>query len=467
MQNFNQFQPSPRFNHPNFNQSNQQNFQRQGNFVQQNNNLPNQAAGYFARDVSGSDNLPNKLFGMHASLKFKPNSRDIWIGDSAAGKHMTPRREWFTDYTPLPPGRSMVELGDKSMKSAAGVGTIPIVSKTGLEIELLQALHVPELGHNLFSLREVTRRGYTIQMAEDDLVIYSKSEVVLTGRDTGEDCYIMDFSVKSVTQALAVKSNAAPIEVWHQRLGHTNYSTVKRMIQEGHVNGLICGCCNPPEFCEACIFGKMTRKSFETSFKRAEEPGELFHFDIAGPFEVKSINGASFLSVFVDDLSGMTFAFPIKAKSDIIYSIMKIISIAKSSGHQIKGVRSDNALEFRSEAMKNLLLQHSIVHEYSSPYNPEQNGRAERQNRTIVEMINTLKADASLPNCLWAELANTAAYIRNFIPLERLKGKTPHEIWFGHKPDVSHLRVIGSRAFAHVPNGRKLDNRAEEYVLVG
>lgn len=64
-------------------------------------------------------------------------------------------------------------------------------------------------------------------------------------------------------------------------------------------------------------------------------------------------------------------------------------------------------------------------------------------------------------------MANTAAYLRNFIPLERLNGKTPYEIWFGHKPDVSHLRVIGSRAFAHVPNGRKLDNRAKELILVG
>ena len=424
----------------------------------------------YMNGVQGGDaygDLPRHCYSLHASYKFIPNSPDVWIGDSGAGKHMTPRREWFSTYTPLPPGRVMVEMGDKTMKSSVSVGTVPIVTNKGMELELAQVLHVPELGHNLFSLREVTKRKFIIQMIDDDIFVFNNFETILTGRDSGESCYIMDFSVKSTSSALVAKPIAPSIEVWHQRFGHTNYATVKRMIREGHVDGLICGSCNPPEFCEACILGKMTRKSFETSFKRAEEPGELFHFDIAGPFEVKSISGASFLSVFVDDLSGMTFAFAIKAKSDIVYSIMKVISIAKSSNLQKKRVRSDNALEFRSQATENLLLQHGIVHEYSSPYNPEQNGRAEQQNRTIVEIINTLKADAQLPNFFWAELANTAAYLRNFIPLDRLHGKTPFEIWFGHKPDVSHLRVIGSRAFAHVPNGRKLDNRAEELILVG
>ena len=241
----------------------------------------------------------------------------------------------------------------------------------------------------------------------------------------------------------------------------TQPALVHRMIQEGHVEGLICGRCNPPEYCEVCILGEMTLKSFRTLFKHAKEFAQLFPFDVARPFEVKSISGATFLCLFVDGFSGMTFAFPIKAELDIIYSVMEVISIAKSSNLQVKRMRSDNALEFRSEAMEGLMPKHGIEHECLSSYDPEQNGRAERQNRTIVEMMNTLKGDANVPIFLWAELANTAAYLRDSIPLYRLDGKTSFDIWLGHKPDVSHLRVIGSRAFAFVPYGRKLNNRAE------
>ena len=92
-----------------------------------------------------------------------------------------------------------------------------------------------------------------------------------------EGNYKMNFQVTTTVSACAARPKSVPIEVWHQRLGHTNYETVKRMINENHVSGLICANCNPPEFCEACILGKMTRKSFETSFERATEPGELIH----------------------------------------------------------------------------------------------------------------------------------------------------------------------------------------------
>lgn len=441
-----------------------------------NNYLPNQASGYYAGPIQNNmqsgpyeedySGLPYRVSSLRASCVEDVHDSS-WIGDSGAGKHMTPHREWFTKYTPLPFGRSGVEIGNKAIVPVAGAGSVEIVTNKGESFVLSQVLHVPGVKFNLFSLREVTRKGYTVTMVDDNVFVNHGPNIILSGTAAGSGNYKMNFSAKSSVLACPAIPKGVSIQVWHQRLGHTNYTTVKQMIDQGQVDGLICVNCNPPEICEPCVFGKMTRKSFETAFERASQPGELIHFDIAGPFEVRSIGHANFLSLFVDDLSGMTFVFPLKHKSEILQAVKHVIAIVKSSGHQLKRMRSDNALEFRSKAMEDLLLCDGIVHEYSAPYYPEQNGRAERQNRTIIEMLNTLKADAKLPKFLWAELANTAAYIRNFIPLIRLNGKTPFEIWFGRKPNVSHLRVVGSRAFAHAPHRLKLDNRAEEFVLVG
>ena len=470
-------QQSNQFNNSNRQPPQHQNFQ-QGNNLNRppaiNNNFPNQASGYYAGQVQHNDgyapdydNLPHRVSNLHMSCTGSADTDDGWIGDSGAGKHMTPKFELFTTYKRLPPGRMEVELGNKQVVPVVGIGSIDIISKQGHPHTLLDVLHVPDIGFNLFSLREVTRKGCTVNMVGNDVFVYRGSELLLTGTANSDQNYTMNFDVKSTTTACAARPRGASIDVWHQRLGHTNYVTVRRMIDDGQVNGLVCNNLNPPEACEACILAKMTRKPFKQSLERAQQPGELIHFDMAGPFEVKSIGRATYLLLFVDDLSGMTFVYALKNKSDVTFVFQELLALVRAHGHQIKRVRSDNALEFTSDAMNKLLTVNGILHEFSAPYCPEQNGRAERQNRTIIEMVNTLKTDARLPNFLWAELANASAYIRNFIPLERLNGRTPYETWFGRRPDVSHLKVIGSRAFAHVSHSRKLENRAEELVLVG
>lgn len=79
------------------------------------------------------------------------------------------------------------------------------------------------------------------------------------------------------------------------------------------------------------------------------------------------------------------------------------------------------------------------------PYTPQQNGIAERANRTIVEMAKSLLIHAKLEEFLWAEAVQTAVYIRNRCPTQALNGRIPFEIWKGRKPSVKHLRVFGSK----------------------
>ena len=100
--------------------------------------------------------------------------------------------------------------------------------------------------------------------------------------------------------------------------------------------------------------------------------------------------------------------------------------------------------------MRNYLTANGIRHELTTPYTPQQNGVAERYNRTLQETIRALMLSTGIPQNLWAEVAATATYLRNRIPSRANQGKTPYELWRGKQPNLSHLRVIWCDAYAHV-----------------
>ena len=75
----------------------------------------------------------------------------------------------------------------------------------------------------------------------------------------------------------------------------------------------------------------------------------------------------------------------------------------------------------------------------------------------------------SLPHKLWAEALNCANYIQNRSPHRSIKNQTPFEAWSGTKPEITHLRVFGSRAWARIPSEKRkaLDPQSIECIFVG
>lgn len=97
------------------------------------------------------------------------------------------------------------------------------------------------------------------------------------------------------------------------------------------------------------------------------------------------------------------------------------------------------------------LKSRGIRMENSAPYTPEENGKAERENCTIMKSARTIMKQKNLPKTLWAEAVNTAVYVLNRTSHSKTPKQTPFEIWYGKKPDLSHVRVFGSVAYMHVP----------------
>ncbi|EZA50979.1 Copia protein [Ooceraea biroi] len=112
---------------------------------------------------------------------------------------------------------------------------------------------------------------------------------------------------------------------------------------------------------------------------------------------------------------------------------------------------------------------HSIKRRLTIPHTPEQNGVAERKNRTLVETARCLLAQSGLPAHFWAEAINTANYIRNRCISKSLGDNTPYELWQGEKPDIGHLRTFGSKVFVlnKNPNKGKFEPRSIEGIFIG
>jgi len=93
----------------------------------------------------------------------------------------------------------------------------------------------------------------------------------------------------------------------------------------------------------------------------------------------------------------------------------------------------------------------------------------ERKNRTLVECARSMLQGKGLSNGLWAEAINTAVYLKNISPPTCLGFKNPFEALLGFKPTVSHLRIFGSKAYAHIPKAdrKKLDPKALKCIFVG
>jgi len=129
---------------------------------------------------------------------------------------------------------------------------------------------------------------------------------------------------------------------------------------------------------------------------------------------------------------------------------------------------ADNGGEYTSTEFEAYLRKRGIRHEVTSPYTPQQNGVVERLNRTLQEMALSQLPHATMPRCFGADSLATACYVRNRLPVCPLN-VSPHEKWFGKKPNVKHIRVFGCVAYALKPSveQKKVTAKSEKMRFIG
>ena len=126
-----------------------------------------------------------------------------------------------------------------------------------------------------------------------------------------------------------------------------------------------------------------------------------------------SIGGSRYFVTFIDDYTRHTWACLITKKSEVFVCFLKVKSLAeRETGRKIKCLRFDGEKEYFSDQFSSYLQKEGIRRKFSCRYTPEQNGVAERKNRTI-EAARAMLEERHMPKFYWAESVRTAVYQQN------------------------------------------------------
>ncbi|KAH9697148.1 hypothetical protein KPL71_023495 [Citrus sinensis] len=410
------------------------------------------------------------LFVIEACLVQNPI--DTWVLDSGATNHICNSLYWFQETRKISEGSVKLQLGTGRFVSAVKTGSV-LLSFNNETLVLNNCLYVPDIKRNLISVACLSKQGYTVNFGSSVSIFHNK-RLICSG--TLEDnLYHLSPMIHSMHDTvinndehthLSKKRNISSNQhyLWHLRLGHINQNRIQRMIKDGLLGPLEN---ESLPLCESCLEGKMTKRPFSAKGVRATVPLELVHTDVCGPINVQARGGYEYFITFTDDYSRYGYVYLMHHKSEALEKFKEYrAEKEKQLDKNIKKLRSDRGGEFLSGDFKEYLVENEIISQLTAPGTPQQNGVAERRNRTLLDMVRSMLSYSSLPISFWGLALETAVYLLNLVPSKSVP-KTPIELWSGRKLSLRHVRIWGSPAHVLKPKADKMDSRSEVCIFVG
>nr|GEV58214.1 putative ribonuclease H-like domain-containing protein [Tanacetum cinerariifolium] len=276
------------------------------------------------------------------------------------------------------------------------------------------------------NMNECIVLGRNLKLSDDDNVL------LRTPRQ--HNMYLIDLNNivphKDLT-CLVAKASVDECMLWHRRLGHLNFKTINKLVRHNLVRGLPTKCFENDHTCTACLKGKQHKASCKSKLvSSVSKPLHTLHMDLFGPTSVSSISHKWYCLVVTYDFSMLTWTFFLKAKDETSGILRKFITkIENLKDLKVKIIRCDNRGEFRNKEMNDVCSQKVIKREFINARIPQQNGVAERRNRTLIEAARIMLADAKLPVTFLAEAVNIACNVQNRVLVNKSQNKTPYELF--------------------------------------
>lgn len=378
-----------------------------------------------------------------ALLSTKSND---WIIDSGASSHMPPhgnilKNAKSSNIAPI------VSANNEKME-VKKVGDASVIVNNG-EITMNNVLYIPDLACNLLSVHKIVQKGNTVKFDKKGFTITNDHNKVLFSGKAENGVY----PIKETKCLSLLCGREVDAITWHRRLGHLSYGKMLDL-QKGKF-GVVCSNSETEiKNCSVCAFGKQTRKPFKKSESVTSEILELVHSDLVGPMETQSIGKSRYILTFIDDFSRKVFVYFLKSKEEVLIKFSEFKQMVETqTERKVKAIRTDNGTEYCNNEFNKFCKRNGIRHEKTAPYTPEQNGVAERMNRTLVEMAKCMLFDADLPKRFWAEATGMAAFIQNRVI--KGDGRVPYEVFSDKTVDFSNLRIFGTSVMVHVPKQKR------------
>ncbi len=433
---------------------------------------------YFV-DGSGPDDIQRFAFMMRRALTAPPRAsggRARFAIDSGATDHMCGDISLFSQVFPanMPIGMANGDVTAVSLTGAVSL-LVTAADDSRCILDLQHVMHLPD-GACLLSVSRLQLAGHKVDISTDNPHLeLASGQIVPLSPEGGLFWLYADSETAPVAQANAI--TRLDLYNLHCRLGHLSIANLTKL------GFLKPGAVLPPFFCQACASGHAKRQPVpKQAAIRDHAPGDLVFSDINGPMEEATLTGQRYIINFVDAATGYVFLRLMKTKDEALDCFKAFVEwmganarapvqllISVTGRSPVQTLQSDNDTVYRSKAFTSWCAAKGIQQRFSAPYTQAQNGRAERNWNTIMDLANTLRLDADLPKPYWGLAVLHAANIRNMAPASAVEDGIPFELLLGKKADYSRLRRFGCPAYVHVPAGQrgKLDPKARRGIYVG
>ncbi len=270
-------------------------------------------------------------------------------------------------------------MGDDTILEAISKGNIKATMQVRgklLVTTITQVLHVPKMKNNLNSVSKLISEGLKVEFDKDGCKVNNVHGIVVAQTRKEKNLYLLNINVQKES-ANVLKSWNEIATFWHQKLGHLNMASLKKL--KTMVNGMNLKEVPLHHVCEACIEGKHQRTYFpKDEATRASKLLELVYSDVCGSMKTTSCGGARYFVTFIDDFSKKNHVYLLKAKRKVFdkFEAYKAL-VDNQTSMKIKTLRSDNGREFVSKKFDDFLRECEIQGQTSAPHTPQQNGVVE------------------------------------------------------------------------------------------
>ncbi|CAL8097191.1 unnamed protein product [Prunus armeniaca] len=251
----------------------------------------------------------------------------------------------------------------------------------GVTRYIKEVMIVPGLDENLLSVGQMVEHGYWLVFGDYMVDIYGDKQMedpIASVPMKENICFPL--SLEYVNPLMA---NRVTVEesswVWHRRYGHLNYINLMLLQEKEMV--------------------KVHREPFDKEKAwRASQALELIHYDICGPMQITTFGGNRFFLTFIDDHTRICWVLFMQHKSHVFNIFKRFKSMVElQSDYQIKKFRSDRGEEYTSLEFSKLCEDMGLERQLTPAYSPQQNGVAERKNRTVIEVARTMMFEKKIP----------------------------------------------------------------------
>lgn len=392
---------------------------------------------------------------LYSALVTNSQIEDEWYVDSGATKHMTHMNVNMENIRD--PIVREVKVANNDRLKINHVGDIKCKSDDHSNILTLKDVQfIPDICVNLLSVSQMVKNGCSVLFDINGCKIFEKNNKLIATGKLINDMFKMNLKLNESACVSAIVENDESV-LWHRRLAHANFGTLKKLL-----NITV----KPDMKCVICAQGKQARNPFNDTGKRASKIMELVHSDVCGPMSVRSLGGSRYFVTFIDDYSRKVFVYALKSKGEVFSQFVEFKKLyEKETEKCIKALRSDNGKEYDNNNFKQFFAKHGIKHELTAPYSPQQNGLAERMNRTIIEKVRCMILDAKLSKKFWAEAVCAAVEIINFLP-NNPNDRSPNELWSDKKSDIKRFKVFGCGAMVWKPDQKRKKLDAKSFPCI-